>query len=392
MPALGAQVIFLRATPPKAAAVVPGALVMENRYLRAEIDPATGAVARLFDREHNREVLRRAPGTSDLVLLYDNPRRQDAWEVDDVTRRRTWITALDGAPRPEVRRDALGQSITVRRGRDSSVITQRYILGDSARRLDVETTVDWRQAHHMLDAVFPLAFHIDSTYAEIPYAVIPRPTRFANRVDSARFFDPMLRFVDGSSRDYGVAIEANGKSGYHAHGDTVFLSLLRSPKSPDPVADMETHHFRYSIVPHAGDWRAPAVRAAARSLNQPLRGAIVAAHPGTGRMTAPALTITGGTVDLGTLKRAEDSDAWVVRLVETSGRPTTAVVRVAGASAEETDLLERPTGKRYSMTGGVLSVPMGAWGRSRRSLCGGETRGNVELTTKDTKVSPLCPS
>ena len=361
---LSTRVIFLRHTPPVAATSVPGALVLENRYLRAEVDQATGAVARLYDKEHKREVLRREPGTSDLVLLYDNPKRQDAWEVDDVQGARTWITALAGAPRPEVHREAFGQSLTVQRGRDSSIITQRYVLDDSARRLDIETTVDWKQAHHLLDAVFPLAFHIDSAYAEIPYAVIARPTRFTTRVDSARFFDPMLRFVDGSSRDYGVAIEANGKSGYHADGDTLFLSLLRAPKSPDAVADMEVHHFRYSIVPHAGDWRAPEVLGAARSLNQPLRGAVVPEHAGTGRATAPAFTITGGSVDLGTLKRAEDSDAWVVRLVETSGRATTATIRFAappGAGAEDADLLERPTGKKFAIVGGVLRVPMAPW-------------------------------
>ena len=369
VPALGEAIIFLR--PDAAVAGVDAGTrasanrTMENPYLRVEIDAKTGSIARLFDKAHNLEVLDRAPGTSDLVLLYDNPRCQDAWEIDDVNGERTWLNTLPAAVPLVYARDALGQTVTVRRGRDSSIITQRYILGDSARRLDVETTVEWSQAHHMLEAVFPLAFHIDSTHAEIPYAVIARPTRPASRVDTARFEAPMLRFVDGSSLTYGVALENDGKYGYNAHGDTIFLSLLRAPKSPDATADMETHHFTYSIVPHAGDWRAPEVLQAARSLNEPLRGVVVPSHGGTGRATAPALRIDAADgVDLGALKRAEDSNAWVIRLVETAGRGTTAHMHFARpiGAATETDLLERPLGTAsYRPSGETLSIPMRPW-------------------------------
>lgn len=367
VPALGETIIFLR---PRSAAVQPridanAALVLENAFLRVEIDGVTGGVARIFDKKQNREVLNRTPGTSDMVLLYDNPKRQDAWEIDDVNGERTWLKALAGSPRPVVSHDALGTSITVRRGRDSSIITQRYVLGTDANRLDVETTVEWSQAHHMLEEVFPLAFHIDSTYAEIPYAVIARPTRPKTRVDTARFEAPMLRFVDGSSRTYGVALVNDGKSGYNAHGDTIFLSLLRAPKSPDATADMETHHFTFSIAPHAGDWRAPEVLQTARSLNEPLRATIVDPHPGTGRATTPAIQIASDGVELGSLKRAEDSDAWIVRLVETAGHKTTARLTFADGllgSVHVTDLLERPSGALAAGSNGrTLDVPMAPW-------------------------------
>jgi alpha-mannosidase len=166
-----------------------------------------------------------------------------------------------------------------------------------------------------------------------------------------------------SSRTYGTAIESNGISGYNASGDTIFLSLLRAPKSPDATADMGTHHFTYSIVPHAGDWRAPAVLNAARSLNEPLRAVVIEPHAGNGRATAAAVTISGGTVDLGALKRAEDSGAWVIRLVETSGKPANATLRFGRAigSVSEADLLERPTGTKFTAAGQTLSIPMKAW-------------------------------
>jgi len=57
-----------------------------------------------------------------------------------------------------------------------------------------------------------------------------------------------------------------------------------------------------------------------------------------------------------------DGNGWVVRLVETSGRATTARLRFQHpVRAAETDLLERPTGKKFNSVGATLSIPMKAW-------------------------------
>ncbi len=363
VPAVGSAVFFLRPSKPGSAAMLPG-WTMENRYLRVTIDSVTGGIARMYDKVRRRDVLASGPTTNGLLLMVDRPKDYDAWNIDDLNGARTWLVERTGGTAPAVTRNEFGTSITVYRGKDSSLVTQRYELPADADRLDVQTTVNWHQSHQLLKAVFPLAFHVDSTHAEIPYAVIGRTTRPRTRQDSARFETPMLRFVDGSTPagDYGVAIVNAGKYGYSAFGDTIFITLLRSAKSPDAHADMGMQTFMYSIVPHAGDWRSPAVLAAARSLNQPLRAVAVDVHSGRGRGTESALTVTGGTVALGALKRAEDGDAWIVRLVETSGHPTTAVLRLPGAvTAQETDLIERPTGKTFASKDRMLSVPMGPW-------------------------------
>ncbi|MGH7668018.1 MAG: alpha-mannosidase [Gemmatimonadaceae bacterium] len=363
VPALGASVFFMRPAPLHLAATVPG-WTLENRYLRVTIDSVTGGIASMYDKVHQRDVLAGGPAANGLLLMVDLPKDYDAWNIDNLNGARTWLVARADDAHPTVTRDAFGSAITVYRGKDSSLVTQRYELPADADRLDIETTVDWHQSHQLLKAVFPLAFHVDSTHAEIPYAVIGRTTRPRTRQDSARFETPMLRFVDGSATDgsYGVAIVNGGKYGYSASGDTIFVTLLRSPKSPDAHADMGTQTFVYSIVPHAGDWRAPAVRQTARALNEPLRAMRVDAHGGQGRATISPFTITGGTVELGALKRAEDGNGWIVRLVETSGQPTTAVLRFSTpVTAQETDMIERPTGKSFTSSGRVLSVPMGAW-------------------------------
>ena len=60
------------------------------------------------------------------------------------------------------------------------------------------------------------------------------------------------RYADLSEGDYGIALLNDSKYGYSCTGSTLCLSLLRSPKSPDPDCDMGTHSFRYGIYPHLG--------------------------------------------------------------------------------------------------------------------------------------------
>jgi alpha-mannosidase len=299
------------------------------------------------------------PGAGGLVLIDDHPLLWDAWNIDNLKGRRAWVDQ-DVRVGPVVR-TPLGESIEVRRGRDSAQVIQRYELRTGSDRLDIHFTVGWHESHRLLKLAVPLGFHIDSTRAEIPYASISRPTRPRTRRDSARFETPMQRWVDGSERAYGVAVVNDSKYGYSASGDTIFVTLLRSPKSPDPRADMGTHTFDVSIVPHAGDWRAPEIRRAAASLNEPFIVAPVPVHAGK-RRSAGWITIEPSSVELGAFKRAEDDDRYIVRLVETDGRPVVARLTFGTPmTASEVDMLERPVAGGYHACGMTIDVPLGAF-------------------------------
>jgi alpha-mannosidase len=364
VPALGASVIFVRSGEPGASLLTGstriangGGPVLENDAMRVEIDPVTGNIARLDDKLHGMSALK--PGAGGLVLIDDRPLLWDAWNIDNLNGRRAWVDQ-DVRVGPVVR-TALGQSIEVRRGRDSTQVVQRYELRTGSERLDIHFTIGWHESHRLLKLAVPLAFHIDSTRAEIPYASISRPTRPRTRRDSARFETPMQRWVDGSEHAYGVAVVNDSRYGYSASGDTIFVTLLRSPKSPDPSADMGTHDFDIAIVPHAGDWRAPEIRGAAASLNEPFIVAPVPAHTGK-RRSAGWITIEPSSVHLGAFKRAEDDDRYIVRLVESDGHSTVARLTFGiPMAASEVDMLERPVAGGYRACGTTLDIPLGAF-------------------------------
>lgn len=79
-----------------------------------------------------------------------------------------------------------------------------------------------------------------------------RPTHRNNPYDAAMFEVCAHRYADLSEGDYGVSLLNDCKYGYSCLGSSLCLSLLRSPKSPDPDCDMGVHSFRYGLFPHLG--------------------------------------------------------------------------------------------------------------------------------------------
>ena len=118
------------------------------------------------------------------------------------------------------------------------------------------------------------------------------------------------------------------------------LSLLRAPTHPDPTADRGDQHFTYALMPHAGDFREAGVIAAAEDLNAPLR-IVQRSHGGTASRSLVEIDTPQVVVDA--IKRAEDSDAVVVRLYEAWGRRCEARLRTTlpASRAFLCDLLER---------------------------------------------------
>ena len=98
------------------------------------------------------------------------------------------------------------------------------------------------------------------------------------------------------------------------------ITLLRAPTDPDPEADQGAHELRYAILPTAAAGRRRAWSPQARAFAEPL---IAAAGAGAfAQVDDPALV-------LDSIKRAEDSDALILRLYEAHGGRGTARIRSA---------------------------------------------------------------
>jgi alpha-mannosidase len=186
----------------------------------------------------------------------------------------------------------------------------------------------------------------------MPFGHAERPTHYSTPADLARYEVPGHRWADLSEHGYGVAVLNDGKYGHSTYGNTLRLSLLRAPTSPDPEADQGEHRFAYALMPHAGGWREGGVVAEARRFNQPLHWVQGAAAP---RSLA---TVEDPNLVLDTIKRAEDGDALVLRLYEAHGARGTAPLRLGFPfeGARFANLLEDP-GEVADVADGAIAVP-----------------------------------
>ena len=293
-------------------------LTLENAFLLVELGE-DGTVRRVLDKRSGREVLA-APGNR-LELYDDRPVEFDAWDIDPFhfeTRRDcgaadAWAVVCTSPLRAAVAFE--------RRIGEASSLRQIVRLDAGSRRLEFRTKVDWREDHKLLKVCFPLAVRAQTATYEMPFGYAERPTHRSTSFDRARYEVPGHRFADLSEHGFGAALLTDSKYGYSCHGNELRISLLRAPKSPDPEADMGKHEFAYALLPHAGGWREGGVVAEGVRFNAPLRRSS-AEIPSFVSSSDPNLVVDG-------VKRAEDSDALVLRLYEAHGGRGTARVRVA---------------------------------------------------------------
>ena len=350
VPALGATI--LRLVPaPEAPDTQSGATAsetwLENRSVRYEFDES-GFLARMFDKEAGRDMMRPGDRGNVLTLHEDWPHDCDAWEVE-ITYPRELRETAELVSRQVLEYGPHVAAIRIEWRVGGSTVRQDVRLSACSKRLDFSTYVDWRECRKMLRT----AFSVDVTAArasyEIQFGLVRRPTHSNTSWDMARFEVCGHRFADLSDKDCGVALLNDCKYGYAVRERTLELNLLRSPYSPDHTADRGEQRFTYSILPHSGILEDSNVLAEAHLLNQPplvLRGR----HD----LDLPCRVIGDGVV-LETLKKAENEDAWVVRLYEPVGRRSACEVRTRLESDEvlETDIMEKPGRLLEAQSGSV---------------------------------------
>jgi alpha-mannosidase len=180
----------------------------------------------------------------------------------------------------------------------------------------------------MLKVAFPLAIEQNVATFEIPYGTIQRSTVPANSMEEAKFEVPALRWADLSDTDYGVSFLNASKYGYDAEGNVLRLSLLRSPRWPDPTADRGSHSIRYSLYPHAGGWQEAGTVQRGYELNAPLLATLAARQDGKLPLRHSFVELSPAPLILTSIKMAEESNSWILQWYNTQDAPVQATLQL----------------------------------------------------------------
>ena len=296
--------------------------VLANEQVEA-ILKKDGSLVSLFDKRANRQCLATDASANRFVLYDDIPAANDAWDVDifHMEKRYKLAGAISASviEHGPLRASVEFEYVLTR----TSTLKQTVSLTAISPRLDFATQVDWHENHKLLKVEFPFNLRSQNATYEIQFGHLQRPTHFNTSWDLARFEVCAHHWADLSEPDFGVALLNDCKYGYSTHGNVMRLSLLRSPKNPDPTADQGQHTFRYALLPHSGSFQQAGIIEEGYAFNQPL---IV--FPTNKKPSQVSFFSTSSPhVLIETVKKAEDSDAIVVRLYEAHGTRGTVRLR-----------------------------------------------------------------
>lgn len=340
---------------------------LENDFLRVEFNQ-DGDITRIFDKEHNREVLPTGAIANQFLAFEDRPQNWDAWDIDIFYDDKVWLA--EPAESIQVVEDGpLRATLEVKRRILNSNVTQRISLRHFSRRLDFNTEVDWQEKHILLKVAFPVDVLAQAASYEVQWGHVQRPFHRNTSWDWARFETAAQKWVDVSEDDYGVSLLNDCKYGHDIqdnapHGTVMRLSLLRSSTHPDPHADEGIHHFCYSLLPHNGRLSSETIKEAYALNNPPFvfqRGGATEGRAETQREKSkekqPFIPSTGSgralypssfilcrdeNVVIETIKQAEDGNGVIVRLYESLRQRGTVTLQTGLplAAAYRTNLLE----------------------------------------------------
>lgn len=323
---------------------------MENAFFRLLLDE-NGQFVSIYDKRAEREILKPGRRGNVLMTYEDRPHNYDAWDINDYYEEKSWeirdaesIRVLEHGP--------VRGAVEIRRRYLDSEITQIIYLYAATPRIDIRTTIDWREHLILLkDQMLPVDVNTDHGTFEIQYGNVERPIHANTSWDYAQFEVCSHKWFDLSEGGYGISFLNDCKYGASVRNAEVGLTMLKSPLYPNPEADKEHHEIWYSIYPHEGDWREAGTVPQAYNLNNPLRAGVKESRTG-GETREQSGTIPGAegslfsiedsNIVLEVVKKAEDGEGIILRLYECYNNRTRTALHCGFAPEEawECDMLE----------------------------------------------------
>ena len=314
--------------------------VMENEYFKVEYNEK-GQFAKIYDKKADRDILKPGKAGNVIVSYEDRPHNYDAWDVNNYYTEKSWdidqVSAMEVVENGPVR-----ACVKVERKYLDSTITQFIYLYHDIPRIDIKNVIDWKEHQIFVKDYFPIDVHTNEATFDIQYGNVKRDTHDNTSWDFAKFEVCHHKWMDVSEDGYGVSMLNDCKYGVGVRNGVIGMSMLKSAIHPNPEADKELHEFTYSIYPHQGGWREAGTVKQAYQINNPLTYSWKENEGGT---LAPEYSLVSSDQDnavIEVVKKAEDSDAVIIRLYECYNRrtPVTLIFGKELTSVVECNMME----------------------------------------------------
>lgn len=303
---------------------------LETPFYKIRFDNK-GAFSSLYAKFLKRELIQKNRRGNQILTFKDTPKQWDAWNIEAEAEKHKleiWhvkqLKITESGP--------LRATIYLEYKSDNgSHLKQNIHFYHKCPRIDFDTIVDWYENNVLMKTAFPINLKSNLATYEIQYGAIERSTKTNTDFDRAKFEVPAQRWADISDSKYGVSLLNDCKYGYDAKENVIRLTLLRSAHAPslnDPkqasseLIEEEKHNFRYSILPHSGDWKKANTVLRAQELNSPT---LLLSNRQINLLSM--LTVSKQNIVISAIKKSELDDAIIARLYESSGEPTDTIIQ-----------------------------------------------------------------
>ena len=299
-----------------------GSNFIENMWWHIEFDSHTGQITRLYDVNLKLDILQSG---HILTAMVDS---SDTWS-HDVKEYRVEAGRFTATDIRIVEAGEICVTLRVVSEYDKSQIITEYTLYRDLDYIDCDMRVNWQQQYQTLKFGFETNINDGVATYDIPYGYQERVAD-GGEEPGQQWFD-LTGTIEG--RTYGLAILNDCKYGFDVRDGAMRVTLLRSPAYAHhdngrfesdacwPIMDQGWHRMKFSLVPHACDWRETRIVKRAWELNAPPIVHVESAHPGSDKLQAGLLGTESDNVLLSVIKCSEDEEDIIIRGYETAGRP-----------------------------------------------------------------------
>ena len=304
--------------------------VLENEYLRAELDLMTGEIISLIDKKDGKEKLR-AGDSAGLRYVITERRSSSAWNIGKYIKiGEPLLTKL-----MKVSGGELESAVYLEQVVENSKAEVKISLGRNSKALKLDVKVDWNESSAKQDEDVPvLIYRLPLEGTEKYLCDIPGGTIYR---DAQHGDIPGQQYCAAVKENRAVALVSDCKYGYRGYKDDLICTLINASYSPDPYPERGIHNIKLHVLLEADCPKA--VEDEAFALNHALVYQSGKKKKGTLAPTASMLKTELGTAVIAGVSLL-DGDM-TVRLFETCGKDTDiALTPVNGVSkAYFTDIM-----------------------------------------------------
>lgn len=312
---------------------------IENDNFKLVLDDNATLIS-IYDKKNHREVISKGGKGNDFRLFEDMPGGYDAWDIVATYVDREF-ELKDGIVKDIVKGDVYTM-ISIEKDVLKSKIEQNIIIYNDLDRIDFDTHISWHEDQKLLKVFFDVDLQTKNYTRDIAYATMECCSYRYNPYDKAKFEVNAHNWIDMSDEDYGVSLLNDCKYGHEVNEHKMILTLLKAPIKPDPKSDRGDHYFTYSLYPHAETWKKAKTLERGLEINHPLVPVDIKSEGELGADKS-FITLASDSMTLEAVKKCEEEDAYIIRMVEKKGKSVDASVKFFAplTYAAECDLIER---------------------------------------------------